>query len=298
MHELDQTLFMPPTESYADAMSDIYNYDCPSYPDPSAYGWNVPQSEFGNTVDSMFDPSTGGTWQPLDITESSIDPALIAMSGPSLDTSSGMPATFAFTGQSVTFPSQSLDYFDPTSYAPFSPEVVMAAPAYPVSTANTKVSSRPRRERGNPAPRKLPQQKKTYQPAINPQGCWCDLCTGPAPKISVAYLAKLTKPEHERKAIGKQYRKLQNAKRHRATPAKRGPQLKRKARKQRSPVTNDYNADRPESESDEAATEDGEYRPAIKITKTAGMTRRRSTRQNVGNNSKKIPKGLDIDMNG
>ncbi|KAL8921007.1 MAG: hypothetical protein Q9172_004230 [Xanthocarpia lactea] len=270
MHELDQTLFMPLTKSYADAMSDNYNYECFSYPDPSAFGWNVPQPEFGNTVDSMFDPSTGETWQPMDITESSIDPALIAMSDPSLDTSASMPATFAFTGQNVTFPSQSLDYFDPTSYAPFSPEVVMAAPTYPVSTATTKVNPRPRRERGNPVPPKLPQQKKTYQPAINAQGCWCDLCTGPTPKISVAYLAKLTKPENERKAIRKQYRKLQNAKRHRAAPAKRGPQLKRKAREQRSPVISDYSDDKPESEFDEAASEDGEYRPATKMAKTAG----------------------------
>ena len=285
---------MPPIESYADAMSDIYSYDCSSYPDPSAFGLDVPQPVFGTTVDSMLDLSTGQTWQPLDITESSIDPALIAMSNPSLDTSSSKPATFAFTGQNVTSPSQSLDYFDPTCYAPFSPEVVMAAPAYPVSAANTKVNSRPRRERGNPVPRKLPQQKKTYQPAINPQGCWCDLCTRPAPKISAADLAKLTKPENERKAIRKQYRKLQNAKRYRAAPAKRGTQLKRKAREQRSPVIYDCNDDKPESESDEAATDDSEYRPATRMAKT----RRRSTRKKAGVDGKKMPKGLDIDMNG
>ncbi|KAL8772966.1 MAG: hypothetical protein Q9209_001986 [Squamulea sp. 1 TL-2023] len=315
MQELEQTLFMPPTDFDPTLTSDIYNFEDLSNPYPSAFDWELPQSIFDDTVGTMFDPATGGAWQPMDISESSIDPALLAMSDHSLDTSSSVvPADYAFTDKDVIFPSQSVNYFDPTSYAPFSPDVANAASTYPISPlieANpnsitsarcTVTKSRPQPESDKSIPRKpiptinLPvsRPRKTYQAPVDGSGCWCDLCTSPAPKVNAFDLALLTKPQNEKKAIRKQYLAARhNEYRLRAfkpAPAKLGRPRKRKAWE----VTPEESE---ESESASTSDEDMDYRSAKK-SKAAAAKRRKVARQEIVNKGKKMPRGLEIDMNG
>ena len=162
---------MPVDESFV-GMNDLCNFDDLSYPDPSGFGLQFDD----NTVDPMFDSSTGAMWEPMDITESSIDPSLLMLSDPALDISS-----FAFTDKNVIFPSQSLDYFDPNTYAPFSPEVPTTATQLSTFAAAEYHHSREyqlSRERGS-ANRSEPVQqairaqrsKKTCQPPIDDTGC-------------------------------------------------------------------------------------------------------------------------------
>ncbi|KAI4285600.1 MAG: hypothetical protein L6R38_000502 [Xanthoria sp. 2 TBL-2021] len=294
MQALEQTLSMPATEFYGTAMEDIYNYDGSSYPDPSAFGL-----QFDNTVDTMYDPSTGGMWQPMDNSESSIDPSLLKMSDRSLDISS-----YAFTNEDVIFRSQSLDYFDPNSYAPFSPEIPAAVPKLSAFAAAEYHLSREavnlkRREPTKPVI-KGSRPRKTYQSPVNSAGCWCTLCTGPAPKVNAFDLEILTRSKGERKAVRKQ-----NAKRHQDSKKAASGQLKRKARELTpelastlDQVFGDFDDEKSEGESEEQVSEDGEYRPAKKLVKTTSAKRRRVTRQEAKDEGKKMPNGLEIDMNG
>ncbi|KAL8759663.1 MAG: hypothetical protein Q9199_000624 [Rusavskia elegans] len=294
MQELEQTLSMPATEFYGTAMEDICNYDGFSYPDPSTFGL-----QFDNTVDAMYDSSTGGMWQLMDNSESSIDPSLLTMSDPSLDISS-----YAFTDEDVIFPSQSLDYFDPNSYAPFSPEVPAAAPKLSAFAAAEYHLSREADNLKRRAPTKPvikgPRPKKTYQPPLSAAGCWCTLCTGPAPKVNAFDLDILTRSLSERKAFRKQ-----NAKRHQDSKKTASGPLKRKARELTpelastlDQVFGGFDDEKSQGESDEEVSEDGEYRPATKVVKTAAAKRRRVTRQEAKGTGKKMPKGLEIHMNG
>ncbi|KAL8846891.1 MAG: hypothetical protein Q9221_008057 [Calogaya cf. arnoldii] len=280
-----------------------YHPDPSYYPDPSAFGL-----QFGNTVDPLYDASTGATWQPMDNSVSSIDPSLLAMSDPSLDISS-----YAFTDKNVIFPSQAPDYFNPNTYAPFSPQIPAAAPAYPVSALAeeeyhlSREYQLPRKQakaKGREPTKQviIPQRpKKTYQPAINGAGCPCTLCTGPVPKYNAFDLALLDRPEHVRKAIRKQNQKrFKDAKKaEKATSTLPIRPLKRKARETTLELasTLDQLFDDDES-SDEDVSEDGEYRPTTKSVKTAAAKRRRVTRREAKGKGMKMPKGLGIDMKG
>ncbi|KAI4275518.1 MAG: hypothetical protein LQ337_003161 [Flavoplaca oasis] len=285
-------------------MDDLCNLEDPSYPDPSGFGLQFDD----NTVDPMFDASTGGMWKPMDTTESSIDPSLLMLSDPSLDISS-----FAFTDKNVIFPSQSLDYSDPNTYAPFSPEVptteaqlsAFAAAEYHHSREYQFGRERGSANRSEPVQQAIKAQrpKKTYQPPIDNAGCWCDLCTGPAPKINACDLDILTKPESVRKAVLKQNAKrLKESKKvAKAVPTKRSHPVKRTAREKTPELASsleevfDHFDD---GESGEESSDDGEYRPSSKAIKTAPAKRRRVTRDVPKGTGKKIPKGLEIDMNG
>ncbi|KAL8996584.1 MAG: hypothetical protein Q9169_003923 [Polycauliona sp. 2 TL-2023] len=257
---------MPVDQLYASEMEDIYNFDDSSYPDPSAFGLQL-----DNTVDTMFDSSTGGMWQPMDPPMSNI-------------------SNYAFTDKDVIFPPQSNDYFNPDSYAPFSPDVPAAAPTlYKFGAEGGK--SRPGRPKKQPFP--APKPKKITYPPINAADCPCRLCTDPAAaqKITLAILAKSNK---ERKAIGKQGKqRMEGSKKaaikavKAAVPGKRAGHLKRPLPKEKTP----------ELESDEEKSEDGEYRPTSGAVKTAPAKRMRVARDEPWTNGK-IPKGLQIDMNG
>ncbi|KAL8876755.1 MAG: hypothetical protein Q9198_005108 [Flavoplaca austrocitrina] len=303
MYGIEETVPMPVDESFV-AMNDFCNLEDSFYPDPSGFGLQFDD----NTVDPMFDSSTGGMWQPMDTTESSIDPSLLMLSDPSLEISS-----FAFTDNSVIFPSQSLDYSDPNTYAPFTPEVPtteaqlsnFAAAEYPHSREYQLA-----RERGSANRSELVQQairaqrpKKTYQPPIDNAGCWCDLCTGPAPKINAFDLDILTKTSSVRKAVLKQNTKrLKESKKvAKAIPAKRGHPVKRTPREKTPELASsleevfDHFDD---GKSGEESSDDGEYRPSSKAIKTAPAKRMRVTREIPKGTGKKMPKGLEIDMNG
>ncbi|KAL9022965.1 MAG: hypothetical protein Q9180_008467, partial [Flavoplaca navasiana] len=233
------------------------------------------------------------------------------LSDPSLDISS-----FAFTDKNVIFPSQSLDYSDPNTYAPFSPEVPTTESQLSAFAATAAVEHHhPReyqsaRERGSASGSEPVQQairaqrpKKTYQPPIDNAGCWCDLCTGPAPKINAFDLDMLTKTASVRKAVLKQNTKrLKESKKvAKAVPAKRGHPVKRTAREKTPELASsleevfDHFDD---GESGEESSDDGEYRPSSKAIKTAPAKRRRVTRDTPKGAGKKMPKGLEIDMNG
>ncbi|KAL8790296.1 MAG: hypothetical protein Q9213_000648 [Squamulea squamosa] len=317
MHELEQTLFMPSTDVDPTSISDVYSYEDLSNPYSSALDWELPRFMFDETVDTMFDPATDGTWEPMNISGPSIDPALLAMSDHSLDTTSSVePTDYAFTDNNVISPSQSLNYFDPTSYAPFSPGAPAPESTYPVSplleansntitsAPRTVTNSHPQPESDNLIPRepnpaiKLPvsRPQKIYQAPVDGSGCWCDLCTGPAPKVNAFDLAILTKPEKEKKAIRKQYQASWRADNRLRVlipaPAKRGRPLKRKPREV-TPEESEESESESESTSDD---EDGDYRPVKKV-KVEAAKRRKLARQEVLK-GKKMLRGLQIDMNG
>ncbi|KAI4095092.1 MAG: hypothetical protein LQ339_007355 [Xanthoria mediterranea] len=331
MQALDQTLSMTATDFYGNQLEEIYNYDGCTYPDPSAFGL-----QFDNTVDTMHDPSTGGMWQTMDNDQSCIDPVLLAMSDPSLgsmddpsaggmwqpmdnDQSSIDPsllamsdpsldiASYAFTDNDVTFPSESLDYFDRNLDAPFSPEIPN------ISTAEFKLPELASakyylsQEANNLKRRKPikpvlmgPRPRKVNQPPIDAAGCWCSLCIGPIPKVNAFDLEILDSSESAQKAARKQ-----NAKRHRDAKKVASGSLKRKARELTPElpstldrVFDDFDDDESQGESDGEGSDDGEYRPATKVVKTAVGKRRKVTRQEAKGKGKKMPKGLEIHMNG
>ncbi|KAI4233797.1 MAG: hypothetical protein LQ349_004184 [Xanthoria aureola] len=139
-----------------------------------------------------------------------------------------------------------------------------------------------------------PRPRKVSQPPINAAGCWCSLCTGPIPKVNAFDLEILDRSESAQKAARKQ-----NAKRHRDAKKVASGSLKRKARELTPElpstldrVFDDFDDDESEGESD------GEYRPATKAVKTAVGKRRKVTRQEAKGKGKKMPKGLEINMNG
>lgn len=328
MQALEQTLSMTATDIYGNQLEDTSNHDGFTYPDPSAFGL-----QFDTTVDNMYDPSAGGMWQPMDNDQSCIDPVLLAMSDPSLgtmddpsaggvwqpmdnDQSSIDPSmlamsdpsldisSYTFTDNDVIFPSQSLDYLDPDLDAPFSPEI----PEIP--TAEFKFAAaeyHPSQEADNLKRHKPtkpvlmgPRPRKINQPPINAAGCWCSLCTGPIPKVNAFDLEILDRSESAQKAARKQ-----NAKRHRDAKKVASGSLKRKARELTPElpstldrVFDDFDDHESQGESDGEGSDDGEYRPATKVVKTAVGKRRKVTRQEAKGKGKKMSKGLEIHMNG
>ncbi|KAL8728856.1 MAG: hypothetical protein Q9166_005096 [cf. Caloplaca sp. 2 TL-2023] len=331
MQASEQTIFMPTNELDFMNMSDVYdvgNFDCP---DPSAFDWDMPQSVFEETqapmADTMFDPSIGGMWQPMEPPGPSIDPALLTMSDPSLDPST-MPAAFAFTGNEVVFPPQSLDYFNPTSYAPFSPEVPTTAPTYPVSTfaepkpisfrtiqpkAVVKESTKPRAPTSAPGNQKKLQRpkpkwgawKKTDQPRVDGSGCWCSLCNG-GKAIDPNNLIMMKAKSAAESALRTQETTLKNTKlwkdkAARAPAAASKPRVaKGRATKRKAREMTPGEVDESESELSsvpELDDESEEYRPTTKAVKSA-LTKRRKVGRKTAGKGKNMPKGLEINMNG
>ncbi|KAL8683097.1 MAG: hypothetical protein Q9186_000911 [Xanthomendoza sp. 1 TL-2023] len=318
-------------------LSDICNFNDRLFSqlqDPSAFDWQLSQSVFDDNTapmaDGIFDPSTGGIWQPMEIPESSIDPALLAMSDPSLESSSNtMPAAYTFTGKDVVFPSQSLNYFDPTLYAPFSPEIPSTAPTYPISplleaaqqpyflTTDPKPSiinkTKSKKPRQNHEPRKTVQtktaavplpaaNKKQYQIPLSDPGCWCSLCTNPTPIINAFDLAilkdrTLTKP----KAAKSKQLKAKVSRAIKSAPAKKEKSLKRKAREVESESESEselselvgFSSDDDESEDEEEVSED-DYRPSSKVIKAAATKRMRGVRGRAVGKGKGKGKGKKV----
>ncbi|KAL8806842.1 MAG: hypothetical protein Q9182_001102 [Xanthomendoza sp. 2 TL-2023] len=335
MSELEGTLFMPSNEFDSMNTADLYNFNqelSSHFPEPSPFAWQPSQAVFDNNAapmgDGMFDPSTGATWQPMETPESSIDPALLTFSDPFLDPSSNaMPAAFPFAGQDVVFPSQSLNYFDPTLYAPFSPEIPSRAPTYPLSplqeaepyflptepkpsTNKPKSKKTPRTHKTPPrtqtklAPSPPPAPKKNqFQVSLADPGCWCTLCTNPTPIINSFDLAILkNRPLTKPKAAKTPQPKAFAAKASRAkNPAPAKQSLKRKARDEESESESESELSELQGFSDETAeseeVSEDEYEPARKTIKTAPAKRMRAVRgKAVG--TKEVPKGLGINMKG
>ncbi|KAL8668691.1 MAG: hypothetical protein Q9168_006688 [Polycauliona sp. 1 TL-2023] len=269
MNGLDQTLSMP-AEQFDDAFAmvsgDTYDYDGPFYPDPTDFGM-----QFDNTVNTM-DFSAGADWQPMGPPESNTTP-------------------YAFTNKAVVFPPQALDYFDPNSYAPFSPEVPQAAAPelfdfaaaeYQLSRYNQQSGGVANSLRQEPK-RQTAKPKKTYQPPIEGagDGCTCGLCTGNMPVIDAAYLA----------SIGGTSKTANFRSRKRQSRVAKGRPAKKRGRPSKRPereVTPELASSLSELDED---SEDGEYRPAP-------AKRQKVSRYGTRKVARSLPRGLEIDMNG
>lgn len=132
------------------------------------------------TEASMFDPSPGVDWQPMENIETSIDPTLLSPFDMHLD-------PFAVPGppfhNDVIFPPHLIESCTSSTDSP--PEVPPTFRNPFDDSANDRQSKKQLSTTlHHPASRSTPAWNKTNQPRVNGTGCPCDLCKGGAVNFS------------------------------------------------------------------------------------------------------------------
>ncbi|KAL9024695.1 MAG: hypothetical protein Q9196_006324 [Gyalolechia fulgens] len=244
----------------------------------------LPSLEVTDT--SMFDPSTGVEWQPMENNETSIDPTDVNPFDLYLDPFAVQTPLFS---SDVIFPAQSIQ--SATNTAASLPETTSHSFLEPPDQrpAGGRSKKRPSNTLRHPATRPTSGWHKTKQPRVICSDCPCALCKG-----GPVSLASLRQKVHKAPKNG---RVAKNPNGHNKPP-KRGRGTKSAAKKVVPRYESEGSDSSLSSVPDLEDLSEPDYRPlpTARTRRAAALRKKRGFRKVVAQTD--VPKELDIDMEG
>ncbi|KAI4189832.1 MAG: hypothetical protein L6R41_001199 [Letrouitia leprolyta] len=240
------------------------------------------------TEASMFDPSPGVEWQPMENIESSIDPTLLSPFDMQLDPFAIQTRPF---NSGVIFPPNLIESC--TSDADFSFDV---PPVFRNPFEDSNLDRRAKKHKSptlrHPSTRSTSAWTRTYQPRVDGSGCPCDLCKGGPVNFASLYgkVDKASKNDRVKKVT----KKTTTGKNRRVTKSKSSRVVLQCDNEDSDSSSLSSIPDLDDSEGEP------EYKPRptawTRRTAAAAATLKRSKRLGKVGAMKNLPKELGIDM--